>query len=143
MKKLAHRWLLVPACLLLVVATWILLRSTRQPTPMIDEAAFESVLMALESSDRPFSEELLESQLLKIEGWDQVAFCAPYREADELLSAGIRDRSLARRLAYISNSVEEWHLMAIDSNDKLLCDFTVYLGADSRPNKAVIVFKRR
>ncbi len=143
MIRTSHRRLLILACLLLVVAAWSLLRSTWWSKPAIDETAFESVLMTLKLDDRPFSAELLESQLLKIEGWDQVVFCAPYRTTDELLSAGIRDRSLARELADISGWVEAWHLVAIDSHDRILCHFTVSLGADSRPHKAVIVFKRR
>ena len=134
--------LVLGAGLLLAVSVWILGSRNQGFGPSMTDGEMRSVVASMNLDERPLSITDLESILLRLDGWDRVVFCAPYRDGHEFLEAGIRDASLARELASTSQSVEAWRLFALSEDHRITAKASVHLADDEKPDEAVVVFTR-
>jgi hypothetical protein len=107
----------------------------------IDAGIQEELVSAI--GVRPFSAERVAAAMDGKAGWDRLVVCEPYTCAREFTDAGVSSDKLAAALEWATKAPEEWHVIVLDSADRMVAEASTSLSAEEWPRPAVIVLRRQ
>jgi hypothetical protein len=84
----------------------------------------------------------LMSQLCEISGWDRIVIFSPYQDEKSFRSVGITNSKLIKKLATLAVIRENWHLVAIDEDARIIDAQIVGWDFVPETNKGVIILDR-
>jgi hypothetical protein len=82
------------------------------------------------------------SQLCEISGWDRIVIFSSYMDEKSFRSVGIKNSKLIKNLATLAGMSENWYLVAIDEDARIIDAQIVGWDFVPETNKGVIILDR-
>lgn len=133
--RIRHCMIVVASVLLALI---VLLALRNEHGTHYDNPEAEKELRAL-INEEPFVLQEVFGRLQSIRGWRQVVIFAPYRYERDFLTAGVSNKALVSALIDLSNGVEAWHFVLVDSSNRIIATAHRVLEPEEKPSRSIVV----